>query len=139
MTSDLPIKFDQVLGQAGIGAGPLWAPAVDAQGCAVRLDRARRGGQPSPQIAMEAFEGSQSRVLGRCLRQIHSIHSLPSLHALKQDRDITCYIQGAIQECLRCSCTSTSASASEAALLQQSQRARSALQQCISTSGDGKS
>ena len=135
MSSSSPIKVGRVLVQASIGAGALWAPAVDAQGCAVRLDRAHWGGQPGPQTAMEAFEGSQSRVLGRCLRQTHRGHSLPSLHALGQGRDITCHVQGAIHECQRSSCTSTYASAAKGALLQQSQQARSALQHCISIKG----
>lgn len=66
------IRVGRLLGQGSIGAGALWAPAVDAQGCAVRLDRARPGGPLGPRVAVEAFEGSQSRVLGRCLRQTHS-------------------------------------------------------------------
>ena len=93
--SGSPIKVGRVLRQGSIGARALWAPAVAAQGCAVRLDGACRGGQPGHQTAVEAFEGSQSRVLGRCLRQSHSIHLLPSLHALGQGRDITCHVQGA--------------------------------------------
>ena len=77
-SSSSPSTVAHVLRQA-IGARTLWAPAVGAKGCTVRLDRARQGRQPGAPVAVEASEGSQSWVLGRCLRQSHSLHTLPSL------------------------------------------------------------
>ena len=138
MCSDIRLTPSESAGSSGRAASargrfgrPLSAPRAALSGLMGRVGE----GIPGPRIAVEALEGSQSWVLGRCLRQIHSLHSLPSLHALEQGRKITCHIQGATHECQRCSYTSTSASASGAALLHENQQWRSALQQCISTKG----
>ena len=81
-SSSVPVKDARVLRLPSIGARALWAAAVDALGCAARLDRARRGGQSGARLAMKVFDGSQSWVFVRCLRQTHSLCSLPSLHIL---------------------------------------------------------